>query len=133
MFQGVLTGFIVYLEVKYRDQIRYQNLNWESWEKSILWIKDVGVCVYIHTHTHYGILLSYRNEWSNAIYHSKDGPRDAHTLWSDSDHTQIEKDKSHVVSLIPRSYKMIQMNLFTKTEIENKLMITKGEIREGIN
>ena len=127
MSQGILPGFITYLEVKYHDQTGYKKLNWELSERSILWIKDVCIYTHIHIYTHiyYGILHNYRNEWSNAIYHNKDGPGDDHTQWSDSDHTQTEKDKSHTISLIGGSYEMIQMNLFTKQK--TNLMITKGE------
>ena len=52
------------------------------------------------------------------------------TTWTDL--SQREKDKYHMVSLICGILKkMIQMNLFTKqkqpTDIENKLMVTKGK------
>ena len=40
------------------------------------------------------------------------------------------KDKYHTISHVCRIWSMMQMNLFKKTEIENKLMPTKGE-REG--
>ena len=33
-----------------------------------------------HTHTHSRILLSHEEEWKNAIYSNKDGPRDYHRL-----------------------------------------------------
>ena len=33
-------------------------------------------------HTHNGILLSYKQEWNNAICSNIGGPRDYHTKWS---------------------------------------------------
>ena len=41
---------------------------------------------YTHTHIYmYGILLSHKKEWNNAICSNMDGPRDYHTKWSKSD------------------------------------------------
>ena len=34
---------------------------------------------------YYGILLSYKKEWNNAICSNMDGPRDYHTKWSKPD------------------------------------------------
>ena len=56
-----------------------------------------------------GILLSHKKEWNNAICSKTDEPSNYHTKWSKSD-----KDKYHMISLICRLQKMIQMNLFTK-------------------
>ena len=43
----------------------------------------VRVCVYAYTHTHThlynGILLSHKNEQTNAICSNMEGPRDYHT------------------------------------------------------
>ena len=49
-----------------------------------------------------------------------------------SEVSQREKDKYHMILLICRIFKkMLQMNLFTNrnrlTDLENKLMVTKGE------
>ena len=41
------------------------------------------------------ILFSRKKEWNNAIYSSKNGPRDDHTKWSKPD-----KDKYCMMSLI---------------------------------
>ena len=58
-----------------------------------------------------------------------DRPRDYHTKQSES-----EKDKSQIYHLYVKSKKIIQMNLQNRnrlTDIENKLMITKGKRLEG--
>ena len=54
------------------------------------WIKDV-----VHMYT--GILLGHEEEESNAICSNMDGARDSHTR----EVSQKEKDKSHMISLIP--------------------------------
>ena len=60
-----------------------------------------------------------------------DGPRDYPT----SEVSQTEKDKRHVIPLILRVLKIIQVNLFTKQNrlmgIEDKLMVTK-EQKNGV-
>ena len=48
----------------------------------------VCVCIYIYTHTHNVILLSYKQEWNNAICSNMYGPRDYHTKWSQSEREQ---------------------------------------------
>ena len=75
----------------------------------------------------------------NAICYSMDGTRDYHTSphkWSGSDR------ESQIYHLYVEFKKMIQINLFIKkevrvTDIENKLMVTKGDSRDrdklGIN
>ena len=50
-------------------------------------------------HIYYGILLSYKIEWNNAICRNMNY-RDSHTKWSKS-----EKDKYHMISLICRILK----------------------------
>ena len=59
-------------------------------------------------HVFSGVLLSYKKEWNNAICSNIDGPRDYHTLSK---------------NLYKWTY--LQNRL---TDIENKLMATKGEM-----
>ena len=82
-----------------------------------------------------GILFSHKKEWDNAICSNMDGPRDDHIKWSKS-----EKDKYHMISLFlwnqkkkKTRYKWAYLqNRNRLTDIENKLMVTKGEGgREG--
>ena len=73
-----------------------------------------------------GILLSHKKEGNNAICSNMDVSRHYHTKWNKPD-----KDKYHVISLM-YGYKNNDTNeLIYKTEIdtdiENKLMVTKGE------
>ena len=79
-------------------------------------------------HIHSGILLTHNKEWNNAICSNMDGPKDYHTKWSKS-----EKDKFHMISLIcgilkKKWYKWTYLqNRMTVTELENELMVTKGD------
>ena len=77
-----------------------------------------------------GILLSHKkNQWNNAICSNMDGSRDYHTKWIMS-----EKDKYHMVSFTcgikKKWYKWTYLqNRNSLTDIKNKLMVTKGEMR----
>ena len=56
----------------------------------------------------------------------------------DTKRSKSDKDKYHIILLICRILKMIQMNLFTKqksfTDLENEFMVTGGgSEREEIN
>ena len=42
------------------------------------WIKKMWH-IYIHTHTHNGLLLSHKKEQTHAIFRDMVGPRDCHT------------------------------------------------------
>ena len=81
-------------------------------------------------HIYNGILLSHTKEWNNAICSNMDGPRDYHTEWSKPD-----KDKYHMISLYVESkiwHKWTYLwNRNRLTDIENKLMVIKGEGRWG--
>ena len=81
-----------------------------------------------------GILLSHKNEWNNAICSNMDGPRDYHTKWSKSDRErQISYDIAYMWNL-KTWYKWTYLqNRSGLTDIENKLMVTKGERGGGIN
>ena len=82
------------------------------------WIKKMW---YIHI-----ILLSLKKEWNNSICSNMDGPRGYHTKWSKSDR---EKQIYHLyVKSKKKWYKWTYLqNRNRLTDIENKLMFTKGE------
>ena len=72
-------------------------------------------------------------EWNKAIYSNMDGYRDYHIKWS-----KLGKDKYHMVSLIveyeKKRYKWTYLqNRMRPTDIENKLIVTKGKVGGGIN
>ena len=79
-------------------------------------------------HVYSGILLSHKKEWNNAICSNMDGPRDYHTKWSKSDRErQISYDITYMWNL-KKWYKWTYLqNRNRLTDIENKLMVTKGE------
>ena len=81
-------------------------------------------------HIHNGILLSHKKEWNNVICSNMNGPGDYHTKWSKSDRErQISYDITHMWNLIFKNwYKLTYFkNRNRLTDIENKLMVTKGE------
>ena len=79
-------------------------------------------------HIHNGILLSHKKEQNNAICSNIDGPRDCHTEWSKSDtERQILYDITYMWNL-KKGYKWTYLqNRSRVTDVENKLMVTKGE------
>ena len=78
-----------------------------------------------------GILLSHKKEGNNAICSNTDGLRDYHTKWSKPDRErQISYDITYMWNL-NKWYKWTYwQNSNWLTDIENKLIVTKGE-REG--
>ena len=78
--------------------------------------------MYIHN----GIVLSHKKEWNNAVCSHMDGPRDCHTEWSKS-----EKNKYHDIVYmwnLKKCHKWTYLqNRNRLTDIDNKLMVTKGE------
>ena len=64
-----------------------------------------------------------------------DGPRDCHTEWSKSDRErQISYDITYMWNLKKKSYKWTYLQNGNRvTDVENKLMVTKGKRRGGIN
>ena len=85
--------------------------------------------VYIYN----GILLSHRKGWNNDICSNMDGPRDYHIKWSKSDRERnIIWYPLYVWSI--KGYKWTYLQKRNRlTDIENKLMVTKGERGGGIN
>ena len=81
-----------------------------------------------------GILLSHKKEWNNAICSNIEGPRDCHTEWSKSDRErQISYDIAYMWNL-KKWYKWTYLqNRNRVTDVENKLMVTRGERVGGIN
>ena len=78
--------------------------------------------VYIHNE----MLISHEIEWNNAICSNMDGPRDCHTEWTKSD---TERQISYIAYMWNLK-KMVQMNYLQNrnrvTDVENKLMVTRG-------
>ena len=61
------------------------------------------------------ILFSHIKEWNNAIWSNIDGPRDYNTKWS-----KTNKDKYHIISLIFKLKKIVQMNLQNKNRFTDR-------------
>ena len=78
-------------------------------------------------HTYNETLLSYKKEWNNAICSNMDGCRDYHTKCSKSERQrQISQDMQNLEKK-QRRYKSIYLqNRKRLTDIESKLMVTKG-------
>ena len=79
-----------------------------------------------------GILLSHKKEWNNAICSNMNEPRNYHTKWSKSDRErQISYDITYMWNL-KKWYKWTHLQSRNRfTDIESKLMVTKGESKEG--
>ena len=72
-----------------------------------------------------GVLLSLTKEQNNAICSNMDGPRDYHTKWSQ---TKTNIIWYHFYVKSKKWYKWTHLqNRNILTDIENKLMVTKGE------
>ena len=72
------------------------------------------------------ILISPKKKWNNVICSHMDGPRDYHVKWI----SQTEKDKYNIAYMwnLKKWYKWTYLqNRNRLTDIENKLMVTKGE------
>ena len=82
---------------------------------------------------HNGILLSHKKEGNIAICSNMDGPRDNHTKWSKSDRErQIPYDITCMWNLKKWYKRTYLQNGNRLTDIENKLMVTKGKrVGEG--
>ena len=74
-----------------------------------------------------GISLIHKKEQNNAICSNMDGPRDDHTEWSKSDRErQISYDIAYMWNL-KKWYKWTYLqNRNRVTDVENKLMVTRG-------
>ena len=82
--------------------------------------------------TYNGMLLSHKKEWNNTICSNMDGTRDHHTKWSKTDR---ERQISYGITYmwhLKKWYKTTYLqNRSRLTDIENKLMVTKGKEGEG--
>ena len=95
---------------------------------------DKEFVIYIHTHTHTyihiynGILLSHKKEWNLAISGNMDGSTGYYAKWNKSDRErQIPYDITYMWNL-KKWYKWTYLQSRNRlTDIENKLMVTKGE------
>ena len=92
------------------------------------WIKKRRyIYIYIYIYIWNGILLSHKKEQNNAICRNVDGPRDYHTKWSKSERErQILHDITYMWNLKYDTKELIYERE-TDSDIENKLMVTKGE------
>ena len=92
------------------------------------WIKKM---CYIHI---YNGLLAIKKELNNVICNNMDGPRDYHTKWSKPDR---ERQISYDIDFMwnpKKTHKWTYLQGRNRpTDIDNKLMVTKGERRGGIN
>ena len=90
------------------------------------WIKKMW---YIYTMEYYSAI---KKRWNNAICSNMDGPRDYHTKWSKSDR---ERQISYNITYMCKLKKWYKWNYLQNrnrlTDIENKLMVTKGDSRGG--
>ena len=79
-----------------------------------------------------GIKLSHKKEWNIAVCSYMDGPRDYHTKWSKSGRKrQILYDITYMWNLKNNADQFIYKTE-TPSDIENKLMVTKGERGGGV-
>ena len=79
-------------------------------------------------HIYNGILLSHKKEQNNAICSNMNWPRDGHIEWSKSDRErQISYDITYMWNLKIRYKWTYLQNTNRITDVENKLMATKGE------
>ena len=81
-----------------------------------------------------GILFSHKEEWNNVLCSNMDVPRDYHNKLSKSDRErQILYDITYS-GIFKKWWKWTYIqNRNRPTDIENKLMATKGETGGGIN
>ena len=84
------------------------------------------VCIYTHTHTQRGISLRDK-KWHVTICSNTDGPRGYYTKWNKS-----ERERQILYGIIylwnpKNNTNEIIYKIERLTDIENKLMITKGE------
>ena len=76
-------------------------------------------------------LLNPKKEQNNAICSNMDGTTDCHSEWSKSDtERQISYDITHMWNIKGYKWTYLQ-NRNRLTDIENKLMVTKGRRGEG--
>ena len=80
----------------------------------------------------YTMDITHQKEWNSAICSKVNGPRDHHTTWSQSGRERkISYDIIYMWNL-KKWYKGTYLqNRNGLTDIENKLMVTKGEVGEG--
>ena len=79
-----------------------------------------------------GILLSHKKQWNNTTCSNMDGPRDYHTKWSKPDgEKQISYDIAYMWDLKERYKWTYIQNRNRPTDIENKVMLTKGDSGGG--
>ena len=86
--------------------------------------------VYIYN----GILLSHKEKWNSAICRDVDGPRDCYTDWSKSEREkQILYNITYMWNLEKWHRWTYLQSRNRDTDVEDKLMDTKGERGGGMN
>ena len=79
----------------------------------------------------YGILLGHKKEQNNAIFGNTDGTKDSYSEWSQSERErQISYDIIYMWNLKYGTDEPIYRTE-TDSDIENRLVIAKGEGRES--
>ena len=82
-------------------------------------------------HTYNGISLSHKKEWNNTTCNNMGGPRECQNEWSIS-----EKDKYGITYMQNQKIKGTSELIYKTevvTDIESKLMVTRGWRGRGIN
>ena len=77
-------------------------------------------------HIYKGILLSHKKEWNHVIYSNMGRPRDYHTKWSKLRREWQILYITYVWNLKEWYKSTYLQNLNRLTDIEKKLLITKG-------
>ena len=99
----------------------------DEWIKK-MWFTYTHTHTHTHIYTHNGLLFTHKKELNNAICSNMDGTRDHHTKVKKDRKRQISHNSVYTWNLKKKkdtnSYLQIR-NRFT--DIENKLMVTKGE------
>ena len=95
---------------------------------------DRGVDKEDVVHKYNGILLSHWIEWNNAIFSNMDGPGDYYTKWNKSNREKqiswycLYVESKKVIRTYSNENKWTYFqNRNRLTDIESKLMVTKGE------
>ena len=88
--------------------------------------------IYIYIYIQWNITWILKKEWNNAICSNMDGTRDYHTKWSKSEgERQISYDITYMWNLKKRYKWTYIQNRNKLTDIDKKLMVTKGEMGGG--
>ena len=79
-------------------------------------------------HIYNGILLSLKKEWNDAICRAVDWPGDCHAEWSESEREKQISCGIACMWIYKNDTDEFICKAETVTDVENTLMITKGEV-----